>query len=79
MVSFLQRLSFAAAFRAIGAAMAPVFSLHPGQSLPLFHTRHQAPKRVSRRPARSKHTVAQNRRAAAKARARRRAKKLGQM
>ncbi|GAB1361798.1 hypothetical protein MASR1M32_10340 [Rhodobacter sp.] len=71
MVSFLQRLALP-----FLSAAAPAMAMQPG--LPMF-----APRQVSTGGnhhgwTRSKHTVAQDRRAAAKTRARKRAKKLGQ-
>ena len=76
MVSFLQRLGLSTHIFANligGAAMAPHFNLPPFSAV-------QASTGGNHNGfTRSKRTVAQDRRAATKARARRRAKKLGQM
>lgn len=70
MVSYLQRLALPLMATVFGApAMAPMIEI-PG-----FATR---PAGNHRGWTRSKHTVAQDRRAAAKIRARKRAKRLGQ-
>lgn len=76
MASFLQRLALPLLLASSG-----LFGRAPVQDLPFIPPVGMSPSKAARgarRIARSKHTVAQDRRAAAKARARKRAKRLGQ-